>query len=170
MVAPPGASALTTLGPLEAFDVANRFLAARGRPPLYRLVLASVGPVAVTSVGVELRATPVAELDPVHTLIVGGGPELPEHALDAALVREVGRLSARATRVVSVCGGAFVLGALGLLDGRRCTTHWLWVDALRERFPEARVEPDAIYTADGPIWTSAGVTAGVDLALQLIRS
>lgn len=170
MVAPPGASALTTLGPLEAFDVANRFLAARGRPPLYQLQLASLDADSVSSVGVPLRGVPLSEVREVHTLIVGGGPTLPERTLEPALVGEVGRLAAAATRVVSVCGGAFVLGALGLLAGRRCTTHWLWLDALQQRFPEARVEPDAIYTEDGPVWTSAGVTAGLDLALQLIRS
>lgn len=169
MVAAPGASALSTLGPLEAFDVANRLLAARGRPAAWAVRLVALGPVSA-SVGVSLGAEPIAAIDAVHTLIVGGGPELPARGFDPELVAAVGRLAARAERVVSVCSGAFVLAALGLLDGRRCTTHWLWLDALRRAAPAARVEADAIYTEDGPVWTSAGVTAGLDLALALIRA
>lgn len=169
VVAVDGASALSTLGVLEVFDVANRTLAARRRPPAYATTLAAAGPEVVTSVGVGLRARALGELQPPHTLVVGGGPDLPS-ALDPAFVAQVGRLAEGATRVVSVCAGAFVLGRLGLLRGVRCTTHWLWLDALRAEFPEARVESDALYTVDGRVWTSAGVTAGIDLALQLVRT
>lgn len=98
--------------------------------------------------------------------MVGGGLDLPS---DPRLLDEAGRLAAGAARVVSVCMGAFVLGDLGLLDGRRCTTHWLALDRLRARFPAAKVEPDAIFTDDGPVFTSAGASAGIDLALHLVR-
>lgn len=91
-------------------------------------------------------------------------------AFDAAnrVLARVGRLGADADRVVAVCAGAFALGALRWLDGRRCTTHWLALDQLRTRFPVARVETDALYTEDGRYYASARATAGVDLALHLI--
>lgn len=165
-----GGSLLSVVGPFEALDIANRLRAARGRPPLYVLRGAGREGHIPHAHGLGLEVELSASLPSVHTLIVGGGPDLPERPVDPALLREVERLAKGAERIVSVCGGAFVLGELGLLDGRRCTTHWMWLELLRQRFPAAQVEPDAIYTEDGPIWTSAGVTAGIDLALQLVRT
>lgn len=90
--------------------------------------------------------------------------EYPEEVLEA-----LRRTVARGARVLSVCSGAFVLGAAGLLDGRRCTTHWRHADELARRYPEARVEPDVLYVDEGPVITSAGTAAGIDAALHLVR-
>ncbi|MFB8029604.1 GlxA family transcriptional regulator [Streptomyces sp. NPDC056465] len=90
--------------------------------------------------------------------------EYPEEVLDA-----LRRTVARGARVLSVCSGAFALGAAGLLDGRRCTTHWRHADELARRYPEARVEPDVLYVDEGPVITSAGTAAGIDAALHLVR-
>lgn len=112
---------------------------------------------------------PIEAAAPAHTIIVGGSLDLVEQPLDAATRERLRPALDAAERVVSICSGAFVLGRLGLLDGRRCTTHWLALDALRAQFPAARVEGDAIYTRDGALHTSAGATAGIDLALWLIE-
>lgn len=88
----------------------------------------------------------------------------PEELLDA-----LRRAVQREALVMSVCSGAFVLGAAGLLDGRECTTHWMYTEELRRRFPKAKVDPDVLFVADPPVWTSAGTAAGIDLCLHLIR-
>jgi transcriptional regulator GlxA family with amidase domain len=109
----------------------------------------------------------VADVGRIHTLVVPGSDELPhspQRFLDA-----VTGLAARSTRITSVCTGAFALAAAGLLDGRRATTHWRHAAALARRFPKVSVEPDAIFVWDGRTYTSAGVTAGIDLALALIE-
>ena len=104
----------------------------------------------------------------MDTLVVAGGADMDEAAGDDELVRNVKRLAADARRVTSVCSGAFLLAAAGLLDGRRATTHWAECELLQRANPQVIVEPDAIYVHDGNVWTSAGVTAGIDLALALI--
>jgi transcriptional regulator GlxA family with amidase domain len=88
---------------------------------------------------------------------------------DAGLLDWIARAAQRARRVVSVCTGAYLLAAAGLLDSRRATTHWQWCEALAERYPDVRVEPDPVFVRDGNVWTSAGVTAGIDLALALVE-
>ncbi len=100
--------------------------------------------------------------------MVGGGLDDGSQPVDPRVLDVAEALAARAERVVSVCMGAFTLGELGRLDGRPCTTHWLGLDPLRSRFPAAKVAPDAIYTEDGDVFTSAGASAGIDLALHLI--
>src|SRR5690606_18772709 len=87
---------------------------------------------------------------------------------DASLLAAIGRAAARARRTASVCSGAFILGAAGLLDGKRATTHWRQTQRMARLFPKVRVEPDSIYVRDGKVWTSAGITAGIDLALAMI--
>lgn len=106
---------------------------------------------------------------PIDTLIVVGGPGVQTHREDAALVRGLARLAGRARRVASVCTGAWLLAEAGLLDGRRATTHWAACDDLAARFPEVRLEADRLFVEDGPVWTSAGVTAGMDLALAFVE-
>jgi transcriptional regulator GlxA family with amidase domain len=86
------------------------------------------------------------------------------------LLKAVTTGAERSRRVAAVCGGAFLLGAVGLLDGRRATTHWMFLDELAQHFPEANVERDPIFVEDGPVFTSAGVTAGIDLALALVKA
>lgn len=172
VLVPAGSPIIGLIGFIEALDAANRFRAARGQPPLYSIQLTSVGSDVASSAGPVLQTRPAHTVSAVHTLILGG-PSLDDSAaarpLSPALLAQAGRLAALAERRVSICSGAFVLGELGLLDGRRCTTHWLVLDQLRARFPLARVEDDAIFVEDGPVVTSAGATAGIDLALHLIR-
>jgi transcriptional regulator GlxA family with amidase domain len=105
----------------------------------------------------------------VDTLVVAGGEGTRPHRRDVRLVRWIARAARRARRVASVCTGAFLLAEAGLLDGRRATTHWAMCDALARRFPAVRVERDPIFVRDGHVFTSAGITAGIDLALQLVE-
>ena len=109
----------------------------------------------------------IAELDRVDTLIVAGGIGVEEAMRDADLLAELRRLAASARRTASVCSGALLLAEAGLLDGRRATTHWSRCEQLARRYPAVEVEPDPIFVRDGDVITSAGVTAGMDLALAL---
>jgi transcriptional regulator GlxA family with amidase domain len=124
-----------------------------------------------TSDGVELVTDPVRSLGRVSidTLIVPGAFAVDDVTRDRALVRWVGRRAATCRRVCSVCIGSFLLAATGILDGRRAATHWMHAPLLAARHPRVTVEPDAIFVRDGKIWSSAGVTAGIDLALTLIE-
>ena len=165
----PGALALDMVGPLEVFSMANSCV---GRT-VYVLMLASeAGGAIACSSGVALAgAVRLADLPArLDTVLISGGPPA---AVDAAAASGVpGWVSGRADgirRIGSVCSGALVLAAAGLLDGRRATTHWGFCERLQAEHPAVRVEPDAIYVADPPIYTSAGVTAGLDLALALVE-
>jgi transcriptional regulator GlxA family with amidase domain len=160
-----GVRLLDMTGPLEVFDVA----ASLGVP--YRVTVCSVnGLDVITSsglrVGVECR---VAEIGSVDTLLVPGSQRLVTSSPTAPLVETVRSLASRARRVGSVCAGSFVLGAAGLLDGRTATTHWRYTAELARRFPTVTVDKEALYVRDGPVITSAGVAAGIDLALGLVE-
>ena len=169
-----GVQPLDVVGPHEVFAGANGVLDAEGRgDPRYRLVLAAHKPGPVTSEsGLQLVATAsLASIDRrrVHTLLLPGGSGVRAAAADPAVAAWVARASATAQRTVTVCSGAFLAGAAGLLDGRTCTTHWARADALAEAHPAATVDADPIYIRDGNLWSSAGVTAGIDLALALVE-
>jgi transcriptional regulator GlxA family with amidase domain len=127
-------------------------------------------PLAMSN-GLEL--TPTASFrsvrGPIDTLLVAGGEGTRRAALDDRVLRWVRSAAGRSRRVGSVCTGAFVLARAGLLDGRRATTHWRWCDTLARLHPEVAVEPDSIFVVDGNVHTSAGVTAGIDLALALVE-
>jgi transcriptional regulator GlxA family with amidase domain len=169
-VAYEGALILDIAGPLQAFATAN-FLAANGAPP-YRIdVVSPRGGVVTTSSGLPIVTQSVARQRSaaIDTLIVVGGAGVHEAVRDARLVRWIARQGTAARRVCSVCTGAFLLAATGLLTGRRAVTHWASVALLQERHPDVRVEEDPIFVQDGRLWTSAGVTAGIDLALALIE-
>lgn len=160
-------------GPAGVFGAANEVHFARGgRIPLYdvKLVGKSTGPVR-TSAGVSLHAD--QDLDavaaPLDTLICAGGKGSQVMAADGRAVSRIKVLAGASRRVVSVCTGAYILAAAGLLDGRRAATHWAHCHLLAEAHPEVRVEPDPIFIRDGNIFTSAGVTAGMDLALALVE-
>ncbi len=101
--------------------------------------------------------------------MVAGGPGVDAAAANPVLVKWVSERANKARRVASVCTGAFLLAASGVLDGRRAATHWSYCAELARRFPNVRVESDPIFVRDGHIWTSAGVTAGIDLALALVE-
>ncbi|WP_198416937.1 GlxA family transcriptional regulator [Cryobacterium sp. MDB2-33-2] len=162
----PSVQILDVTGPLEVFSTASRFL------PIARyateLVSTDGGPVLSTS-GLEFATGPIdAVAGNIDTLVVAGGRDMEEAAGDPRLVDSIRRLALVSRRVASVCSGAFLLGAAGLLDGRRATTHWAECEVLGRAYPEVTVDPDAIYVQDGNVWTSAGVTAGIDLALALV--
>jgi transcriptional regulator GlxA family with amidase domain len=182
VLAVPDAQILDVTGPLEVFSSAEREVerrrrqAAPGAPPprspAYRLAL--VAPRRgrlVTSSGVALVA-PRALTDlsgRLDTFLVAGGRGVRAALADPALVAGVRRVARRARRFGSVCTGAYLLAEAGLLDGRRVTTHWASCRDLAERYPRLSVEPDPIFVRDGPVVTSAGVTAGMDLALALVE-
>jgi len=161
----PGVMLLDVAGPTEAFTEANRY----GARYSVLLVSPDGGPVR-SSTGMSFVADrAAAEAGPLDTLLVPGADALATAPVDDRLTSAVGLLAAGAGRVASVCTGAFALAAAGLLDGRRATTHWRHAAALQRRYPRVRVEPDAIFVTDGPVVTSAGVTAGIDLTLALIE-
>jgi transcriptional regulator GlxA family with amidase domain len=125
---------------------------------------------ASTWFGVRLDAAcRIQDARSVGTLVVPGSFEVAMAPIAPALVRAVARAAARAERVAAVCTGAFVLAEAGLLEGKRVATHWAGCDAFRARYPRSTVEEDAIFVRDGSVWTSAGVTAGIDLALALVE-
>lgn len=137
------------------------------------VVAKEAGPVRAGSwdPGITVTATrSLADLGGVDTLIVAGGWSAVEVARDQEVVEQVARLAAGSRRVASVCTGAFVLAATGLLAGRRATTHWQFCETLAEAHPDITVEDDPIFVQDGRFWTSAGVTAGIDLSLALVEA
>ncbi|MGI4811637.1 MAG: GlxA family transcriptional regulator [Janthinobacterium lividum] len=167
----PAVQLLDVAGPLQVFASANEQVVLSGGAAPYRprTVAMRTGGVG-TSAGLDLAAAPLPDAgSPVDTLVVAGGPGVTAAAADAALVGWLAARAASARRVVSVCTGAFLLAAAGVLDNRRATTHWSFCTELAERFPAVHVEPDPIFLNDGPVWTSAGVTAGIDLALALVE-
>jgi transcriptional regulator GlxA family with amidase domain len=163
----PGATLLDVVGPSEVFWVATR----AGPDPGYELVVASLdgGPARASS-GLTLDtvrlSTVRGEIDTL--MVVGGLPaRRPDH--EPRLPAAIARLAPRCRRVTSVCTGAFLLAEAGLLDGRRATSHWAWCESLARRYPAVHVESDRIFVRDGDVWTSAGITAGMDLALALVE-
>ena len=171
MLAFPAVQLLDVTGPLQVFASTNDIVAATGAAPPYAIRVVAQGCHGGTAAaGLGLRPSPLppgeAELD---TLMVAGGPGVEAAAADPALLDWVRRRARRARRVASVCTGAFLLAASGVLDGRRAATHWSFCAELARRFPAVRVEADPIFVRDGAVWTSAGVSAGIDLALALVE-
>jgi transcriptional regulator GlxA family with amidase domain len=160
---------LDLTGPMEVFSSAGRDRAPD--VPRYRVevVAADGGPVRA-SCGLEVRTRAMTGCrGPIDTLVVVGGQGTPAAMADARLIRWVTTVARRSRRVASVCSGSFVLARAGLLDGRRATTHWSQCARMAELFPRVTVDRDPIFIRDGDIWTSAGVTAGMDLALHLVE-
>jgi transcriptional regulator GlxA family with amidase domain len=166
VVAFPDFQALDVFGPSEVFSAAHRFTRAR-----YSIELVGVEPSMVTSSGVrvEMHSTLADCVGPIDTLIVAGGDAALTAEHDGALISWLRAAAPRSRRVASVCTGAFLLARAGLLDGRRATTHWSSCDLLARRYPRIAVDPDPIYVRDGKVYSSAGVTAGIDLALALLE-
>ncbi|WP_214416677.1 GlxA family transcriptional regulator [Sphaerisporangium fuscum] len=160
-----GVKLLDVAGPSEVFSEANRFGAS------YELVLCSPhGREVASSTGMRVPVDADAHDDlAFDTVLVAGGDLLPTRPVGAELLSAAREMARRASRVSSICTGAFVLASAGLLDGRRATTHWQHTRILQRSFPEIAVEPDAIFVRDGSVYTSAGVTAGIDLALALLE-
>lgn len=166
-----GMLALDVTGPTDVFHAATELLSQKGKEnDGYELRFSAIqaGPVQ-TSSGLQLHADSTAGSQKVDSLLVPGGMSAENVSTDSSIIRTVELASQQAERIVSVCSGAFLLAAAGLLDGRRATTHWMMTNRLTELYPKVQVEPDAIYVQDGNIATSAGVTAGIDLALALVE-
>ncbi|HKX41609.1 MAG TPA: GlxA family transcriptional regulator, partial [Burkholderiaceae bacterium] len=160
----PDFQLLDAAGPLAAFEVASRY-----RDGCYALRVVAAGPGLVcSSSGVAWAAAALPRASEVDTLLIAGGDGVDAALADARTRRFVQRCAARGARVASVCSGSLLLAACGLLDGRRATTHWSRSEQFAREFPEVRLEADRIYINDGPLWTSAGISAGIDLALALI--
>jgi len=168
----PGFKALEAIGPLSVFEYANFHLARSGRPAGYQLTLVSVAPGTVRSdTHMSLEAARGLTTDNLpHTAIIVGNRRIQE-ALQAnpAIVQWVSQVEPRIERLVSLCSGCFFLAAAGVLNGKKATTHWELSGLLASMFPAVTVLPDAIYVREKKLWTSAGVTAGIDLALALVE-
>jgi transcriptional regulator GlxA family with amidase domain len=164
------AQLLDVAGPLQVFATANeRHVSEGGETPYAPVVIARETSVRTTA-GLALEATPFAGFDlPVDTLICGGGRGVDAASEEPDIVAFVQDAARDARRVASVCSGAFLLAAAGLLDGRRAVTHWDHCADFARRYPQVNLDPEPIFIQDGRIWTSAGVTAGIDLALALVE-
>jgi transcriptional regulator GlxA family with amidase domain len=171
IVAFDGMQPLDAVGPYEVFAGSTRATAALGRSGGYRVTLASTDGLPVrTESGVGLCSERLPDPDGrIDTLVIPGGDRAQSARADDALMAWVTAAAPRCRRVATVCTGAFIAAQAGLLDGRRVTTHWASADRLAAEFPSVRVDPDPIYIQDGKYWTSAGVTAGIDLALALVQ-
>lgn len=154
---------LDVTGPLEVF----------GSGPDYEVSLATPdnGNYLRTNRGIDLsHATPIEQVtDRIDTLIVAGGPGAESGSYDPAFLSWLVSASERSRRVASICTGAFVLAAAGLLDGRKAVTHWRFCDRLAREYPSISVQPDPIHLKDGKFYTSAGITSGIDLSLALVE-
>jgi transcriptional regulator GlxA family with amidase domain len=169
----PGFELLDVSGPASVFNVANRSLTQRGASAFYKVGLfSSQGGTVESSSGVALGTRPVAELQPAEaqTLLIAGaeGEHLRPALADTTLRAAIPRLAALADRFGSVCSGGFLLAALGLVDGCRIATHWDAYIPLARSYPKVEVDPDALFVVDGRLWTSAGVTTGIDMTLAMV--
>jgi transcriptional regulator GlxA family with amidase domain len=160
----PGFQLLDAAGPIAAFEIAGRY-----SPDTYELaVLAPDAGGVASSSGVKMAAGPLDD-DPIDTIVVAGGDGTRSLSELAKIVAWLKAVAPRARRVTSVCSGAYLLAEAGLLDGKRATTHWARSDDFARRYPKVRLEPDRIFVREDQTWTSAGITAGIDLSLALIE-
>lgn len=151
---------LDAAGPIAAFEVAGRYD--------LRVVSRDGGPVRSSS-GITWITDALPRASEIDTLLVSGGQGVDETLQDDRLLRFVRRVAARErARVASVCSGSLLLGAAGVLDGRRATTHWSRSDQFQQLFPQVRLDADRIFVKQGSVWTSAGISAGIDLAVAMI--
>ena len=160
----PDFQLLDAAGPIAAFEIAERYC-----PGSYelRVIAPHAGAVASTS-GAAMNAVAPGRPAAIDTLIIAGGEGTRPAAKDARIVKFVSACGARARRVASVCSGAYILAATGLLDGRAATTHWTRSQDFARRFPRVKLDADRIFVKAGKFWSSAGITAGIDLSLALI--
>jgi len=165
----PGTGVLDVAGPWEVLGHANDVL---GRPAYQMEAVGPRAPAVQTRHGLivgGLRPLPRAGARLPDVAIVAGAPVRPLPEVDQRLVPWLRRFHARIPTVVSICTGAFALAAAGVLDGRRATTHWMFLDELRARYPAVRVVDEGIFVKDGRVWTSAGITTGIDLLLSMVE-
>jgi transcriptional regulator GlxA family with amidase domain len=166
-----GVNAIDLAGPVEVFTTAADLEQAEGKPRLYQVsILGVTGKTFVADSGLTFTANAsLASAPALDTLIIPGGTGLRVPKTQDAVAAWLRGHGKNIRRICSVCTGIYGFAASGLLDGRRVTTHWRWAKKVAERFPALRVEPNAIFIQDGPYFTSAGVTAGIDLALALVE-
>ena len=167
IVAFPRVQTLDVHGPAEVFSTASQLSDRDGYA--VEVVAPRPGPLPTSSVALYPDRTIDRCRGPIDTLVIAGGRGVHDAARDERMVAWVKAAAARSRRVASVCTGAFLLAQAGLLDGRRVTTHWAWCDQLASRHPGLEVDSDPIFVRDGNVATSAGVTAGMDLALALVE-
>jgi len=160
----PDFQLLDAAGPIAAFEIAGRY--ARSAAPI-KMMAARPGGVRSSS-GAEMLARGLRHDRAMRTLIVAGGDGVDRAATDPRILAFLRAVAKRGCRIASVCSGAYLLAEAGLLDGRRATTHWGRTRHFLKRYPQVRLEPDRIFVRDGAIWTSAGISAGIDLALAII--
>jgi transcriptional regulator GlxA family with amidase domain len=171
IVAFEGLQPLDAVGPHEVFSGAGRAAAALGRAGSYRVTLASPDGATVraeSGLALGTVALPTAA-ERIDTLILSGGPGAEAASRDESVLHFIRQTAPRCRRVATVCSGAFLGAAAGLFDGRRVTTHWARARQLAEDYPAVTVDADPIYIRDGRYWSSAGVTAGIDLSLALVQ-
>jgi transcriptional regulator GlxA family with amidase domain len=160
----PDFQLLDAAGPISVFEIAARF---SGVEPAIRVMAATPGPVRSSS-GAEMLARRFGPSGAITTLVVAGGEGTRAAATCPKTLSFVRGIAKRGIRVASVCSGAYILAEAGLLDGRRATTHWQRTKHFLSAYPKIKLEADRIYVRDGNIWTSAGITAGIDLALAMV--
>jgi transcriptional regulator GlxA family with amidase domain len=160
----PDFQLLDAAGPISAFEIAARFA---GGAPAIRAMAIEPGPVRSSS-GVEMVARSIKPPAAIATLIVAGGEGTRAAAACQKTLSFVRSVARRGVRIASVCSGAYILAEAGLLDGKRATTHWQRTRHFVAAYPKVKLEPDQIYVRDGNVWTSAGITAGIDLSLAMI--
>jgi len=165
-----GCQLLDVTGPATVFGLANSTLAKQ----IYDVRLVSpAGGLVATTTGIELQARPLAETNvtDVHTFLVAGGlPAAMRKVCEAEVVRRwISRYAQSAGRIGSICSGTFILAELGAIAGKRVATHWASCERLACSFPQLTVDSDALFVEDGKVWTSAGITAGIDMALAMVE-
>ncbi len=160
---PPPVQILDVTGPLEVFSNAPDYDIQLATPTSDRVL--------ETNRGIALaNATPIGEIQgSIDTLIIAGGPGAESGRYDRAFIEWLSGAAQRARRVASICTGAFLLAEAGILDGRQAVTHWTFCDRLAREYPSIVVRPEPIYVCDGSVYTSAGITAGIDLCLRLVE-
>jgi transcriptional regulator GlxA family with amidase domain len=163
IVGPPPVQVLDVAGPMEVFCNAPGYDVQIGNPALGNCLL--------TSRGLSLTgAIPIKEIKgPIDTLVIAGGAGAETGVYDEEFVSWIAEAGGRSRRVASICTGAFLLAAAGLLDGKEAVTHWRFCDQLAKEFPKVKVRPEPIFLRDGSVYTSAGITAGIDLSLSLVE-
>jgi transcriptional regulator GlxA family with amidase domain len=159
----PDFQLLDAAGPISVFEIAARVA---GKPPSIKMIAVTPGTVRSSS-GVEILARSIRPASAITTLIVAGGWGVRAAVKCETTLKFVRAMATRGVRVASVCSGAFILAEAGILDGRGATTHWQRTQDFLARYPKVKLEPDRIFVRDGNIWSSAGITAGIDLALAM---
>ncbi|AIB42491.1 helix-turn-helix domain-containing protein [Pseudomonas sp. FP1911] len=169
----PQMGLLDLTGAQTVFWAATKAMAERGLQGYVLHNASLAGGLMPTAEGLSVDTVALAQLDPatIDTLVVPGAPAIEQAMLDnTALVDWLRNASGQARRTASVCSGTFLLALAGLLEGRRAATHWAMCELLKQRFPSIEVDVDAIFVQQGQVWTSAGVSAGIDLALALVEA